>query len=69
MASENAPEGAGMEHILLRNLDLSTAWRELDGSRLSELEESFRGGSFGQSILATPSVISINGVPKAGQSL
>ena len=68
-SNENAPVGAGMEKILLRNLDLSTAWRELDGSRLKELEDAFRGGSFGQTVLATPSVIAINGVAKAGQSL
>ena len=68
-SNENAPVGAGMEKILLRNLDLSTAWTELDGSTLKELEDAFRGGSFGQTVLATPSVIAINGVAKAGQSL
>lgn len=62
---QSSPVGAGMEKVLLDNLDLSTRWRDLDDSRLNELEEAFRGGAYGQNVLASPSVIAINGVPKA----
>lgn len=54
MASQNAPVGADMQQILITNLDVANAWRDLDSSRLAELEESSRGGAYGQKLWPRP---------------